>query len=321
MTESDLAVHLSRQTRAGDRGSAVHVVRSTDAVRSRAPRRGSRAALVLDALTDEHVVLTVGAAVCGCRCRAPVFAIGSGGLSHGIARAPVAGRRRAALPDVDRRRRARCSPCRAAARAQTRRQAEAAAARPAGVALPCRSATDAPVDAAIARRCVAALAAGRSVVLTSDDADAGGGGERPVLEAIAERPPHRRRRGRRAPGSTRRVIVCGGDTSSRVARLLGIRVALDRREPGGQRRAAARRLARGRARRAGAAAQGRAGRRRRPLRADQTIGDSTRFTTEIPRARPERGSGAREPSRPRAPPHASGHGDRTCHASARAALR
>ncbi len=62
---------------------------------------------------------------------------------------------------------------------------------------------------------------GSSVVLTSDDADLRAAGDRPVLPAIAEAAGSVIAAAVRA-GATRRVIVCGGDTSSRVIRLLGV---------------------------------------------------------------------------------------------------
>jgi len=96
---------------------------------------------------------------------------------------------------------------------QTRRQADAAAA--AGwLVRPLET-----QDGADMSDVLEALAAGRSVVLTSDDA------RLPVegvpLEALATAAAAVVGQALRA-GATRRIIVCGGDTSSRVTGMLGI---------------------------------------------------------------------------------------------------
>nr|WP_241246059.1 nucleotide-binding domain containing protein [Microbacterium sp. 4R-513] len=96
---------------------------------------------------------------------------------------------------------------------QTRRQADAAA-QAGWLVEPLRL-----DDADQASEVVAALRAGRSVALTSDDADLSGPAG--ALERIADAAASVIEAAVRA-GATRRVIVCGGDTSSRVTRLLGI---------------------------------------------------------------------------------------------------
>src|SRR5690606_14811201 len=63
----------------------------------------------------------------------------------------------------------------------------------------------------------AALSSGRSVVLTSDDADTGAEGD--VLARIAEASAEAIRA---ALPFTRRIIIAGGDTSSRVTGLLDV---------------------------------------------------------------------------------------------------
>lgn len=221
MRESDLARHFSLQTSLPIRSLAcwndgeplAAAITGTDA-----------AALVLDALTDEHVEV-VGRAVRALAAAAsgrnagpdfdpvsgPVFAIGSGGLSRGLAAASGAARREVPASGT------RSGPVLAVSGSrspQTRRQADAAAS--AGwLAQPLRLDQSAGAIADV----VAALASGRSVVLTSDDADVPGGAG--ALEAIAEAAASVIRAAVRA-GATRRVIVCGGDTSSRVTRLLGV---------------------------------------------------------------------------------------------------
>jgi uncharacterized protein YgbK (DUF1537 family) len=208
MTEADLAVHIGRQTALPV--DSIPLVAYGDLA---ALLRGtSAAAVVLDALTDEHLV-TIGEALG--TLPAPVFAIGSGGLSHGIAAAApghapeLPASTTAAGPVLV------VSGSRSA---QTRRQADAAAAagwlvRP----LP----LDAAGVAAALPEILRALGSGRGVVLTSDDADTDAAGAAPLLPAIAEAAAsvisavaH--------DGASRRMIVCGGDTSSRVTRLLGV---------------------------------------------------------------------------------------------------
>jgi len=238
MRESDLARHFSLQTSLpigsmtwleDDRLAAV--IEGTDA-----------AALVLDALTDEHVdavgraVRDLAGAASGQDAGAglgpvsgPVFAIGSGGLSRGLAAASGAPRRDVPTSGTG------SGPVLAVSGSrspQTRRQADAAAA--AGwmvepLPLPGGRVSEAGVrevaDPGVAveevavEEVISALAAGRSVVLTSDDAAVPEGAG--ALEAIAEAAASVILAALRA-GVTRRVIVCGGDTSSRVTRLLGI---------------------------------------------------------------------------------------------------
>lgn len=207
MTEADLAVHVGRQT--GLPVGAIPLVSYAD-LGSRL-RSAPEAAVVLDAVTDDDLV-TVGAALLSLD--RPVFAIGSGGLSQGLAAAdpgsapPIAVSTPASGPVLV------VSGSRSA---QTRRQADAAAAagwlvRP----LPLGGAVH-----AAAHEAVAALRSGRGVVFTSDDADTTAAGDRPVLEAIAEAAASVVSAVVRA-GASRRVVVCGGDTSSRVTRLLGV---------------------------------------------------------------------------------------------------
>jgi uncharacterized protein YgbK (DUF1537 family) len=208
MTEADLAIHIGRQTKLPI--GSVPLLAFDDLA---APLRDApEAALVLDALTDEHLV-AVGEALGALP--TPVFAIGSGGLSHGIAEAaPGDG---PALPTST----AATGPVLVVSgsrSAQTRRQADAAAAagwlvRP----LP----LDASERDVATAEVVRVLLSGRGVVLTSDDIDAAAAGERPVLEVIAEAAASVISTVAR-DGASRRVVVCGGDTSSRVTRLLGV---------------------------------------------------------------------------------------------------
>ncbi|WP_258039044.1 four-carbon acid sugar kinase family protein [Microbacterium sp. Ru50] len=219
MSESDLALHLGRQT---DLPIASLAFPSYTSSRDLAAAiAGSRAAaLVLDALDSAHLEV-VGAAIAQLAASAdgPVFAIGSGGLSWGLS---AAGRHAARpIPTTS----SETGPVLVVSGSRspaTRRQADAAATagwlvRPLGL-----GATDTIDDV------LSALASGRSVVLTSDDAvgaDAssfGTGTGDALLEAIAAASASVVLRAARS-GATRRVVVCGGDTSSRVTGLLGAR--------------------------------------------------------------------------------------------------
>jgi len=208
MTEADLAVHFSHQT-----ALAIGRIPFTayDDDLSDQLRRSDAAAVVLDAAIDEHLE-QVGRALD--RLDGPVFAIGSGGLSLAIAAAggaaptPLPTRTDASGPVLA------LSGSRSP---QTRRQMDAAAAanwfvQPLEL--------DAPRAASQLDWVLSALRAGRSVGLTSDDAGTAAG-EGPVLEAIAQA-ASAIAAGAAAAGATRRLVVCGGDTSSRVTRLLGI---------------------------------------------------------------------------------------------------
>ena len=232
MHESDLAVHLRAQTSLPIAGMPFTAYSSAEAV-AEGLRHADAAALVLDAIDDAQLTL-IGEALL--QLPEPFFAIGSGGLSHAIAAAwPGPG---GAVPE----RAVSDGPILAVSgsrSAQTRRQIRAAA--DAGwLVRPLLSSpqTDAdPID-----EVTSALRRGRSVVLASDGLDGAGaptGRTAPeqgapeqvtpeqvtagqvTLESIAERAAelvsavaH--------DGASRRIVVCGGDTSSRVTRLLGV---------------------------------------------------------------------------------------------------
>ncbi|GAA1957277.1 four-carbon acid sugar kinase family protein [Microbacterium deminutum] len=208
MTESDLALHLSRQTRLPI--GAFHVTGYNSAAAIAARLGGDDdAAVVLDAVDDGHLRMVGDALVALPR---PVFAIGSGGLSRAIAMA--AGSGTVALPTA--------TPARGPVIAvsgslspQTRRQMDAAARAGWHVG-------ELPLDASgRAERItdvIADLAAGRSVALTAADAAADEHAD--LLGAIAESAATIVR-AVAVKGAASRVIICGGDTSGRVASLLG----------------------------------------------------------------------------------------------------
>ena len=205
MTEADLAVHIGRQTDA-----VIGAVSLQDY--GRLPERlqdATEAAVVLDALTDDDLE-TVGHALE--HLASPVLAIGSGGLSHGIAAASPGDA--PTIPTST----ATGGPVLVVSgsrSAQTRRQADAAA--DAGWLV-----TPLPLDGASGTPAVLeALRAGRGVVLTSDDADIDSLAGSTVLESIADAAASVISATVRS-GATRRVMVCGGDTSSRVTRMLGV---------------------------------------------------------------------------------------------------
>ncbi|MET0296858.1 MAG: four-carbon acid sugar kinase family protein [Microbacterium sp.] len=204
MDESDLARHIARQTPLPIGALAFTAFSSPAAVAS-ALRTSDRAAIVLDALDDTHLAL-VGAALS--RLERPLFAIGSGGLSRALALAGssdghsrIPGRSSMTGPVLV------VSGSRSP---QTRRQADAAAAagwlvRP----IPFDGDTADVIDA---------LREDRSVVLTSDDVVVDGD----VLAEIARAAASVALEALRA-GATTRLVVCGGDSSGRVVRRLGVR--------------------------------------------------------------------------------------------------
>lgn len=217
MNESDLAVHLGRQTELPiGHLPFTEYAAGAGAVAARLAA-ASEAALVLDALTGEHVELVAEAVVADTAPGAPQFTIGSGGLSTGLGRAlgrPGDGADAATRPLN------LAGPVLAVSGSrspQTARQVEAA--REAGwtvVALPLGEPD--PVSA-VRERVLDGLAAGRSVVVTSGDTEVEAGGAE-LVAVIAVHLSELVETALRA-GATRRVIVCGGDTSSRVVGLLG----------------------------------------------------------------------------------------------------
>jgi uncharacterized protein YgbK (DUF1537 family) len=220
MHEPDLAVHLGRQTELPIGNVPYTEYASAEAV-ARRIAEASEAALVLDALTDEHVALVAEAIAPDAAPGTPRFAIGSGGLSTGLGRALNGALGR---PDdgADAAERALnpIGPVLAVSGSrspQTARQVDAAHA--AGWTVVPLPLGDADPAGAVRDRVLNELAAGRSVVVTTGDTDVRGEGADLVatiavhLAALVEAALRAR--------AARRVIVCGGDTSSRVVGLLG----------------------------------------------------------------------------------------------------
>ncbi|QOR70519.1 four-carbon acid sugar kinase family protein [Ruania alkalisoli] len=220
MDESDLAVHLGRQTELGI-GSLPFTAYSSVAEVTQQIRESDVAGLVLDALGEEHLRL-LGQALLDLG----GFAIGSGGLSHALAAAepgkagpvPVATPARGPVLAVS-----------GSRSAQTRRQIDAAA-RAGWMTAPLvvgssgsgehGTAEHSASEHSLRERVLVALAAGQSVALSSDDADTSGLAAQEVLPALASAAAGVVEAAVRA--GVGRVIVCGGDTSSRVTTLLGV---------------------------------------------------------------------------------------------------
>lgn len=214
MDESDLVRHLARQT---SLPISSLPLTSYDQPIEDALSGESSAAVVLDALDDSHLALIGAALLEVARERHPLFALGSGGLSRALAlatgSAPRAGS--GALRD-----RGPVLVVSGSRSPQTRRQVAAAEAagwlvRPLGLG---------------ADAIVPVLAGGRSVVLTSDETAFAS--DQDPLVAIAEDAASAVDAAIRA-GVTHRIIVCGGDTSGRVARLIGVRSLSIAAEAGG----------------------------------------------------------------------------------------
>ena len=200
MHEADLARHFSAQTELPI--GAISRLAYDDLADRLAG--ATSAAVVLDAI-DNADAEVVGRAVLAQR--APLFAVGSGGLSWGIGAAspgaavelPVATDAQGPVLVVS-----------GSRSAQTRRQIEHAAAS--GWLVEPLSFSDAEAQTVRVRE---ALASGRCVVLTSDDAPTGAD----TLERIADAAAAAIRS---VTDLARRVIVAGGDTSGRVTRLLNV---------------------------------------------------------------------------------------------------
>jgi uncharacterized protein YgbK (DUF1537 family) len=214
MDESDLTVHLGRQTSLPIVSLPFTSYSSADDIAS--TLRETRAAgVVLDALDDAHLSMLGQAIRLRSREGAPVFGIGSGGLSRALALSgdAVVVETEPAAPPA---RSARPVLVVSGSRSQQTRRQMAAAHRAGWVVqpLPLRVADDASAMASV----LGELRAGRSVALTSDDARSAGGDP---LGSIAHAAAGLISAAVTA-GLTDRVVVCGGDTSGRVVRMLGI---------------------------------------------------------------------------------------------------
>lgn len=207
MDDSDLVAHLSRQTALPLTGLAWTEYSSAGAV-AVALRDEAAAAVVLDALDDAHLRLLGEALLARSRDQYPLFVLGSGGLSRALALAspasPLAGSAAADGPVLA------VSGSRSP---QTRYQIEAAQAAGWAV-LPLAS--DEPTLA----QATALLRAGRSVALTSENAPVVADASDPL--AVIAREATAVIGAVLCAGATDRVLICGGDTSSRVVRALGV---------------------------------------------------------------------------------------------------
>lgn len=215
MRESDLARHLSLQTRLPI--GSMHLPEYTDALDiARKLALRTEAATVLDALTDGHIELVSQAVVANSQSSAPQFVMGSGGFSRGLAAAFSRGgtSRADSIDELNADR-----PVLAVSGSQspqTARQIDDARRRGWTVlSLPAQD------DGPLKDRVIAELSAGRSVVVTTGDtAVTNDGGS--LVEMLSARLSGVIEAALRE-GSHSRVIVCGGDTSSHVLRQLGAR--------------------------------------------------------------------------------------------------
>lgn len=219
MHESDLARHLSAQTELTI-GNLHFTDYSDSAAIARALDASSDAATVLDALSDAHVDLVAEAIVrpfAQAQPASPRFVVGSGGLSAGIGRAlstHSAGASGAPHPLNP------VGPVLAVSGSRSPQTArQIADARDNGWAiLTLPLASDDPADA-VRDTVIAELTAGRSVVVCTDEQTIPGDAAQ-IVTLIARHLATVTEAALRA-GATRRVIVCGGDTSSHIVRLLG----------------------------------------------------------------------------------------------------
>ncbi|WP_243061705.1 four-carbon acid sugar kinase family protein [Humibacter sp. RRB41] len=211
MDESDLAVHLGRQTELPIAGIPFTAYATATAIADHI-RHTDAAAVVLDAIDDTQLTM-IGEALL--QLPEPLFALGSGGLSHAIAAAwPAPG-------DVRPQTAIAGGPILAVSgsrSAQTRRQVQAAA--DAGWLVRPLPTSAWPVPGVLAD-VTSALQSGRSVVLASDGVETAATGETITLESIAARAAEFVSAAANS-GASRRIVVCGGDTSSRVTSLLGV---------------------------------------------------------------------------------------------------
>ncbi|WP_308467040.1 four-carbon acid sugar kinase family protein [Rathayibacter soli] len=216
MLESDLAAHLGQQTAQPishipftEYTSAKHVAELLT--------ESSSAAAVLDAITDEHLTLLGKAILSTADRHRPRFAIGSGGLTTALGRAFLGSRPHdetdAAGPAPH-----ASGPVLVVSGSRSYRTAEQIeAARAAGwLVLPLALAH--PQRAAVRAEVLEALTAGRDVVVSSSELEEKYSPD--LVETIAVEAAALVSTALRA-AVTQRVIVCGGDTSSRVLGVLG----------------------------------------------------------------------------------------------------
>lgn len=219
MNESDLTVHLSHQTALPVESVSVTDLDDTAGLATRLsqPER----VLVFDSVTDEHLTLVGAALWARAAGHAPVFAIGSGGLSTALARTAthvpaVSSTSGTQTVESD------AGPVLVVSGSRSRRTGEQVAhAREQGWSILTLATARDDLDA-LTERVIVELRAGHNVVVSADDAALDEASTVPVLEQIASAAVHLVDAAVRAR-ATRRVIVCGGDTSGRVTAGLGIR--------------------------------------------------------------------------------------------------
>lgn len=225
MHESELSRHLAAQTSLPI--GSMHFTSYGDSQTIAAALEASTdAATVLDAVSDAQIDLVAHAIVqmtdaAASATPSPTFVVGSGGLSAGIGRAFAAhgeapsNATRAETPALN-------PPGAVLAVSgsrspQTARQI--AEARASGWTVLTLALASADPVSSVRDDALAELAAGRSVILCTDDETIAGDAAQ-IVTTIARHLGAVVEAALRA-GATRRVIVCGGDTSSHIVRLLG----------------------------------------------------------------------------------------------------
>lgn len=216
MRESDLTLHLAQQTTMPV--ASIPVTEIHDAALLTRRLADEHGILVLDALTDEHL-LRIGEAIWArAQASAPAFALGSGGLSTALARTRrPGGSAEPPLGEIE----GDAGPVLVVSGSRsprTREQVEHA--RDAGWSILTLATGEGALTPLIAD-VIAELIAGRDVVVSAEDARLDDEQSVPALEQIA-RAATRIVDGAVRAGAARRVIVCGGDTSGRVTTGLGI---------------------------------------------------------------------------------------------------
>ncbi len=212
MRESDLRVHLANQTNL--RIGSINLTMYAD-LREHYARCADVDVLVLDALTDDHLH-TAGQAIL--TAKRPAFAIGSGGLSRGLALNLTQPNPHQPLPTRTELGAAQVLAVSGSQSARTAEQIARAAAAGWTVLDLGHGAEAGPEDAA--GRAVEALQAGAPGVV----AHSGRANGRPAVEALPALASHLAEVVRVVAQGTdvRRLLIAGGDTSGRVLRELGV---------------------------------------------------------------------------------------------------
>lgn len=215
MDESDLCRHLARQTSLPIGSLGLNEYRDPATI-TQLLANSSDAAAVLDAV-DDHQVALVGAGVAGLAGDRPTFAVGSGGLSTGLGRALAGHRAIGTQPSYTGL--TATGPVLAVSGSrspQTERQVQQAV-RHGWHRIDLAPNAELSAEAVLPQ-VLQHLAAGRSVVVTTGATITEVGPD--LLDRLSEQLATLVRSALTS-AATGRIIVCGGDTSSRLLTLLG----------------------------------------------------------------------------------------------------